>query len=181
MYLSDSFHEIGHAIVRHAPQGAAHGDGFWDDIESSASSFDEGHRHNLQAADRCRSSSYLKLHCGLAQHKRDVCTAPCSGSVSRATSCWRLSTAEDAATIGSTTCCGPAACPPFPVMVAVNRADPARNGPGLDPTSPTGNAVSTCTPKMACTLSRTPSLRTWYAPACPSSAGWKTSFTVPCG
>ena len=68
--------------------------------------------------------------------------------------------ALDAATVGSKAWWGSAACPPLPVTVAWNRHAVAAKGPGLDATTPTGRAGSTCKPKMADTSSRRPSCRT---------------------
>jgi len=67
--------------------------------------------------------------------------------------------AVDAATIGSMDCWGTAACPPFPFMIAMNRADVAEKGPGLDETAPNGRSGLTCKPNMADTSSRQPSCK----------------------
>uniref|UniRef100_A0A0A9CCE1 Uncharacterized protein n=1 Tax=Arundo donax TaxID=35708 RepID=A0A0A9CCE1_ARUDO len=81
-------------------------------------------------------------------------TAPWRGSISQATICLRLRMAVEAATIGLMALWGIAACPPFPLTVAKNRAAVAAKGPGLDETAPTGRNGSTCKPNMADTESR---------------------------
>lgn len=101
------------------------------------------------------------------------------GLVSRDTICWRARMTEQAARIGSAVKWGAAACPPFPWTVTKNLPAPARNGPGLEPIVPVGICGETCNPKMPWIPSRAPSFNVWYAPAWPSSAGWKTSLTVP--
>lgn len=64
-------------------------------------------------------------------------------------------------------------------IVTTNLADAAIIGPDRDATVPTGILGETCKAKIAWTSSTPPSFITWYAPPLPSSAGWKTRFTVP--
>ena len=87
--------------------------------------------------------------------------------------------ALEAANMGSIASWGIAPWPPFPLIIASKEPLPAIIGPDLEATYPTGAGGATCNPKIAETFSKTPSSKTFLAPAPPSSAGWKTRTTVP--
>ncbi|MNY52602.1 hypothetical protein D3C86_1882870 [compost metagenome] len=71
--------------------------------------------------------------------------------------------------------------PPLPSITRENSSVLAMTGPERIPTVPTGWLFQTCRPMAASTLgfSITPASIMGLAPPGPSSAGWKTSLTVP--
>lgn len=75
-------------------------------------------------------------------------TLAARGSVSLETICWSVRIAKDAARTGSLVSWGIAACPPFPLITAVNLPEPASKGPGLEPIVPVGSSGEICIPNM---------------------------------
>ena len=63
------------------------------------------------------------------------------GEMVRDTMDWRLTTREDAATMGSMVRCGMAAWPPIPWRTMVNISAAAMRGPGLDAMTPEGRLI----------------------------------------
>lgn len=86
---------------------------------------------------------------------------------------------NDADTIGSMVLCGFAAWPPPPLILTLNMHIAVQAGPDREAMLPVGIVKSTCIPKIASASPRAPSFIMCDAPAPPSSAGWKSSLTVP--
>ena len=94
---------------------------------------------------------------------------------------WKACTIWQAAGTGSTPRCGIAACEPLPRSVILNSLLEAKHGPARTAKCPWGRPGQLWKPKMASTGKRSnrPSLIISRAPPPPSSAGWKTSTTLP--
>jgi hypothetical protein len=110
-----------------------------------------------------------------------VTTVGTNGFVSRETIVCSSMTIFAAHETGSMARCGSAPWPPFPLTVISNAPAAARRTPGLLITMPVVAPGHTCNPKICSTSGecRTPSSHIRSAPAPPSSAGWKISFTTP--
>lgn len=124
--------------------------------------------------------SGITLSASPARNLVTVTTWASSGSASRETRPCRARTTVEAAKMGSTLAWGCAAWPPFPVITASKKPQPASSGPGRDPTTPVGSSTLTWNPKMASTLSTAPASTILLAPVPTSSPGWKRRTTVPC-
>jgi hypothetical protein len=79
--------------------------------------------------------------------------------------------------------CGMAAWPPRPLMRTDHAVEAAKSVPARDASVPVSCPAygHTCSANMACVALATPASSIAAAPAPPSSAGWKTSSTVPGG
>ncbi len=86
-----------------------------------------------------------------------------------------------ATSTGSVLRCGIAAWPPLPLIVIVNSLLPAITGPERSANCPTPMPGQLCMPNTASqgAFVNSPSSIIRCAPAPPSSAGWKITWTVP--
>ena len=102
-------------------------------------------------------------------------TAASAGRVLREITVWKACTSWQATGTGSLALCGMAAWPPLPRSVMRNSLLEAITGPAEAATSPAGMPGQLCRPNTASIgkrVNRPSSIMAW-APAPPSSAGWK--------
>ena len=108
-----------------------------------------------------------------------VTTADSTGETSRDTIVCSATTTWAAATMGSAARCGLPPWPPRPWTTMRSRSTAAISGPSFTPIVPTGSSFQRWTPSTTSTPSSPPSRMTAWAPPSPSSAGWKSTRTVP--
>jgi len=124
----------------------------------------------------------MMLACVPARRAPTVTTADSRAPTSRDTTPWSRMTVAAAMTTGSTVDSGLEPWPPLPCRVTRNESVAAIAGPAVRLTTPTGRGM-TCCPRTTSgrppVRSNRPSATIARAPPPTSSAGWKTTTSVP--
>ena len=179
--LFDSLKKLVKTCVGVCPESATEYNGFWNHVQIIAS-VHCGDRHYLHwEIPSYRNYNFEEgKQFWKAKLFLSMDTWESKGFVSRDTMPCKLITAAEAAKMGSTEWWGLPARPFLPLITALKKPHPASKAPGLEPMIAVGCSWDTWTANIASTSSRAPSAIIRFAPFPASSAGWKSSITVPC-